>query len=400
MLGLLPRSVFALGLVGLGLFACSSDDATPAPASDALKDAQPVVDTYAKNVYQNYSDTLDGAKKLQAAVKAFTDAPSEATHQAAKDAWVAARKPYGSSEAYRFYNGPIDDDNPQSPGPEADINSWPLDENYIDYVKDDPSTGLINDSAFVISKETIQKANTATGEASISDGYHAIEFLLWGQDTDEPSMKTAGHRAFTDYTTAPNADRRKLYLVTVTDLLVEDLQKVTDAWTPDQNNFRKTFTADPKEATRKMLIGIGSLANAELSGERMTVAYKNKGQEDEHSCFSDTTNADLQSNFFGIRNVYLGSYEASSGDGLSKLVAAVDPALDAKIKSDLATAAAAFAKMQEVPFDYAIQLEDSAPERKAILDAINGTKTLAEDITQVGKKLGLALELETSEARL
>jgi putative iron-regulated protein len=392
---LVSSSAFVL----VALVACSSEH--PSSPSAPLAEAQPVVENYAANVYQNYLDTLDGAKKLKAAVEAFTAAPSEATHLAAKDAWVAARKPYRLSEAYRFYNGPIDNDDPASPGPEADLNSWPLDENFIDYTKDEPDAGLINDPSFEITKETIAKKNTDGGEANVSDGYHAIEFLLWGQDTDEPSLKTQGHRSFTDYTTAKNAERRKAYLLAVTGLLVDDLQKVTDAWTPNADNYRKAFVADAKGGVTKILTGLGSLSNAELSGERMTVAYKDKSQEDEHSCFSDTTNADLQGNFLGIQNVYLGTYGSNtSGPGLSRLVVAADPALDAKVKADLQSTAAAFEAMQAQPFDHAIQQDDSSPERQNILKAIQGVKTLAADIAQVAAKLDVSLQLEESEARL
>lgn len=404
----LSLCLFTLGLATLGSFACGSDDPSSGGASSsssgssakALENAQPVVDTYANNVHQNYADALAGAKALKAAVDAFVAAPSEATHQAAKDAWVAARKPYMPSEAYRFYGGPIDSDDPASPGPEGDLNSWPLDENFIDYVKDDPSAGLVNDPSFEITKESVAKKNTEGGEANVSDGFHAIEFLLWGQDTDEPSAKTAGRRPFTDYTTAANADRRKAYLSAVTDLVVDDIQKLVTAWAPDQDNYRKTFRADVTKAVTNMLTGIGSLANAELSGERMIVAYKNKGQEDEHSCFSDTTAADHQGNFIGIQNVYLGTYGGTSGAGITTLVAAVDPALDAKVKTDLATAADAFQAMQAAPFDYAIQLDDGAPERQAILKAIQALKVVAEDIAQVGAKLGVQFKLESSEAKL
>lgn len=386
-----------IGVFGLFMACSSADDASVAP-SDGLENAQPVVESYASNAFANYSDALEGAKTLRSAIAAFTSAPSEATHRAAKEAWIAARKPYGPSEAYRFYSGPIDDEDPSHPGPEGDINSWPLDESFIDYTKDEPSAGLINDLSFSITKESIAKKNTEGGEANVSDGYHAIEFLLWGQDVDDPAQKTAGHRAFTDYTTATNADRRKAYLTAVAELLVDDLQKVTDAWAPNQDNYRKTFVTDPKKALTELLTGIGSLANAELSGQRMSVAYTNRSQEDEHSCFSDTTNADLQGNFLGIQNVYLGTYGSNTtGPGVTSLVAAVDPALDAKVKADLRTAAAAFAAMQAEPFDYAIQLDDDTPERKNILAAIAAVKTIADDITQVGAKLGRRFQLASEE---
>lgn len=394
------RSLFALGVVAWAVVACGDDDPATPPSgsgSDPLKDAAPVVANYAANVHANYEDCLAKAQALKTAIDDFTAKPSKETQDAAKEAWKAARKPYGPSEVYRFYKGPIDND---TDGPEGELNSWPLDEKYIDYTRDDAKSGLVNDPQIKLSKDEIAKRNTEGGEANVSTGYHAIEFLLWGQDDPDQSKKTQGTRSFEDYTTKENADRRKEYLELVTELLVDDLQKLVDAWAPG-SAYVTSFSADPKAAITKMLTGIGSMANAELAGERMTVAYKNKSEEDEHSCFSDTTNADLQGNFLGIQNVYLGTYGSNTtGAGISKLVAAVDPTLDAQVKADLQTAAAAFTAMQSEPFDFAIMSADSAPARKNVLDAIQATKKLATDITAVGAKLGVQFTVEAPSLEL
>ncbi len=257
---------------------------------------------------------------------------------------------------------------------------------------------LINDPSITLTKDVLRGQNEQGGEKNIAVGYHAIEFLLWGQDDVDPTKKTAGARSFEDYvagsTTAKNQDRRGQYLRLLAEILVEDLTTVTAAWEPNKDNYARSFVADPKVAVTRILTGMGSLANAELSGERMTVAYKNKGQEDEHSCFSDTTNADLQGNFRGLEDAYLGSYEASAGVGIDRLVAAVDPALDAKVKTDLAAAAAAFGVLQAVPFDLAIQSAEGTPERQAVLTAIEAVKVLARDVEAVGAKLGVTFALE------
>ena len=178
------------------------------------------------------------------------------------------------------------------------------------------------------------------------------------------------------------------------EILVEDLEQVAAAWEPGKDNYAKTFVADPKDAVTKMLTGMGSMANAELSGERMTVAYKNRGQEDEHSCFSDTTNADILGNFVGIQNVYLGKYGSTDGPGLDELVKAVDPALDAQMKSELDAALAAVNALQAVPFDFAIDAADGTPERDNVLKAIQAIRKTAPTIIQIGQKLGVEFKLE------
>jgi len=391
----LPVSVLSLVLLG----ACSDDtnEGGTGTKADPLANASPVAEQYAKNVHANYSEILDKARALKTAVDAFVATPSAATQQAAKDAWVAARLPYGPSEVYRFYGGPIDD---EETGPEGAINAWPLDENFIDYTRDDEDAGIINHPELVadLTKDVIRGENEKGGEKNISTGYHAIEFLLWGQDDEDPKLKTAGQRPFTDYVTsggtAKNQERRGQYLKLVAEILVEDLEQVAAAWEPGKDNYAKTFVADPKDAVTKMLTGMGSMANAELSGERMTVAYKNRGQEDEHSCFSDTTNADILGNFVGIQNVYLGKYGSTDGPGLDELVKAVDPALDAQMKSELDAALAAVNALQAVPFDFAIDAADGTPERDNVLKAIQAIRKTAPTIIQIGQKLGVEFKLE------
>jgi putative iron-regulated protein len=401
------KSTLSVSAVLLSLVACSDDDnktGGTGSTSDPLAAAAPVAEQYAKNVHANYTECLDKAKALKTAIDAFVAGPSESTLKTAKDAWIAARLPYGPSEVYRFYGGPIDN---ETDGPEGAINAWPLDENFIDYTRDDANAGIINKTDVVaeITKDAIRGQNEQGGEKNISTGYHAIEFLLWGQDSDDATDKLPGQRPFTDYVegasgTAANQGRRGSYLKLVAELLVEDLEQVTTAWETGKDNYAKTFIADPKTAVTNMLAGMGSMANAELSGERMTVAYKNKGQEDEHSCFSDTTNADLLGNFVGIQNVYLGKYGSTDGPGLDDLVKAVDPALDAKLKTDLAAAVAALTAMESVPFDFAIAAADGSPERDNVLKAIQAIKAVTPSIVEVGQKLGVTFQLEEPSEQL
>ncbi|NOG51162.1 MAG: hypothetical protein HND48_18330 [Chloroflexi bacterium] len=96
--------------------------------------------TYADIAYASYGDSLTTALDLRDAIAAFVAEPSEETFAAAKEAWLAANEPYGQTEAYRFYGGPIDDED----GPEGLLNAWPLDEAYVDYIDSDPNAGIIN----------------------------------------------------------------------------------------------------------------------------------------------------------------------------------------------------------------------------------------------------------------
>ncbi len=349
-------------------------------------DADPVNQAYAANVYASYSETLGKAQALKTAIDAFVAAPSQTTLDAARTAWIAAREPYGQTEVFRFYQGPIDD--PED-GPEGEINAWPLDEVFIDYVDGMPNGGIINNpQAFpAITKQVIAAQNENGGEANISAGYHAIEFLLWGQDH---SATGPGDRPFTDYTTLANFERRTQYLTAVTELLVDDLTIVADAWTPDGDNYRAAFEAGGTDSVQKMLLGMGSLSGAELSGERMTVALDNRDQEDEHSCFSDNTHRDLRGNAIGIQNVFLGVYGATDGQGIEDLVRAKDPALADRLTASIAASVAAIEAIP-TPFDQAIV---SDPGRAKVMAAIAALRAQTETTVEVAGALGITINLK------
>ena len=244
-----------------GWAGCGDSDGIPANAGAAVQ-------TYARIVRASYEDSLTRARDLDTALQAFTAGPSATTLGSARTAWLAAREPYLQTEVYRFYDGPID--NPTD-GPEGLINAWPLDEAYIDYVEGDTSAGIINDTSVTIDAATLESLNEQGGEENIATGYHAIEFLLWGQDrrNDGP-----GDRPHTDYLTdgsgtASNQARRGQYLSAVSSLLLEDLEQLEDAWAPSTpSNYRASFeSAEPKEALRRILTGLIVLSGFETGGE-------------------------------------------------------------------------------------------------------------------------------------
>ncbi|MBE0590168.1 MAG: iron-regulated protein [Hydrogenophaga sp.] len=354
-------------------------------AAAAAVDYKAVATNYAALVHANYADTLAAAKDLQAAIAEFTKAPSADGLTKARKAWLDAREFYGQTEAFRFYGGPIDDDK----GPEGQINAWPLDEAYVDYVTGKPKAGFVNNTQFKITKAALAKANERGGEENISAGWHAVEFLLWGQDQSETGP---GQRSFEDYVKGKgeNAERRAQYLSTATELLVDDLSAMVKAWEPNAKNYRARFEKGGKESVRKIIVGLGSLSRGELSGERMEVALNSQDQEDEHSCFSDNTHRDVVNNAKGIQNVWLGQYQKRDGSrlegpGVRDLVAAKNPALAEKTTAQIAGSVSG-AEAIPAPFDRAIF--KGSPGRpaveKTIASLVEQSKLLVESASAVG----------------
>ena len=314
-----------------------------------------VLRIYADIALAGYEDSLTTAKALDVAIDAFVANPSEAGLTAAKDAWKAARIPYQQTEVFRFGN-------PQVDAWEGKVNAWPLDEGLIDYVA--ASYGTENDEnalytanvianpkimidgeevdASAITPAFLQDVLQEAGgnEANVATGYHAIEFLLWGQDLNGTGPG-AGARPASDYypseCTNGNCDRRAQYLAAASDLLVSDLEEMVAAW-GEGGSARVELTTLGVPA---ILTGMGSLSFGEVAGERMKLGLLLHDPEEEHDCFSDNTHISHLYDAVGVENVYLGKYtridgSVVEGPAVSQLVAARDAALDTEITGLLA----------------------------------------------------------------
>ncbi|MBE7694829.1 imelysin family protein [Tenacibaculum finnmarkense] len=347
---------------------CSDEDT---PTQKATK--QSFIENYAAIASANYEDSYTTALKMQIAINAFLAKPTTETHKAAKKAWLYSRDFYGQTEAFREAKGPID--NEDLLGSEGQINAWPLDEAYIDYVSGDRGQkiagGLIADASFALTEKNIIDKNEDGKDDNISTGWHAIEFLLWGQDLNynttthkQDNFKNAGVRSFTDYTTEASSERRAEYLKIVTNLLVNDLKDLNSTWAVG-GTYRTAFAAlKEKTALTNILNGIGFIANGEVALERLDPAI-DEGQENEHSCFSDNTNQDMWANTHGINNVVVGSYTRADGSKVSgtSLIALTETvnkdvaaSLDSKAKATLAKLDALLGL--DKPFDEIISEEE------------------------------------------
>lgn len=437
------------------LSGCNDDnknDAANNTSTDASVTVTEVLTQNAKMAHAIYSDAVTTATSLKTAINAFVakDVPTDADLSALKMLWLAAREPYGLSEVYRFREGPIDNLNDagnmvEGEGPEGRLNAWPLGEALIDYVATgttdgDEGTGapgtvtnnIIADASITIDKATLASLNEAgENEANIATGYHAIEFLLWGQDLNQGVHSwtssrdmSGGQRPVSDYNTSggctsglnasgvPNTEtdsvceRRKDYLAAASDLLVDDLTPIQTAWDPaGTGSHYDNFVAGGNTSLAKMLEAMGRLSFGELAGERMNIALATDSQEDEHSCFSDNTHRDIFTNAQGIVNTYTGTYTrvdgtVVDGPGIDDLLIAADASLNAELQTALDDSMTKIAAIDEQaksgnPFDNQIQSianGGSQVDRDRVTAAItalrNQTNVIEDAIAALGVTTG------------
>ena len=389
----------SLRLTGIAVMAAffMSAGCSREPAEDPRR---PIVETYADIVLATYEDCLATLRALDIAVDALLASSSEATLNAARQRWIEARVPYSRSEAFRFYAGPID----REGGPEGQINGWPLDENHIDAVVLDkygaaPGLNIIgNAEQFpTITAELIAAQNEAGGEKNIASGYHAIEFLLWGQDLNDPP-ESAGQRSFEDFVSKGDSNsleaRRGAYLKAAMTLLIRDLESVANEWRVPANgaqNYRTNLVGgDVYTGLKRMLTGVITLAEVEMAGERMNVPLLSGDQEEEQSCFSDTTTQDLLNNGAGIDSVYFGRYttvegKEIKGPSLADAVKDADPRVAEEIEARLTRTREALQAIG-VPFDREIQPDNAAGQAR-VQAAIDSLHAQTQSFTRVAKAL-------------
>jgi len=378
------RGKFAVAVLAVGAWLMGASPGF-AQTDTARVQAAQVVQTYADIALAAYEDALVGARVLQQRVRALLAAPSMQTMKAARQAWLDARVPYQQTEVYRFGNPVVDDW-------EGRVNAWPLDEGMIDYVDASYGTESEANAYYVVNvianptlmiggrqvdarvinagllREVLHEADG--NEANVATGYHAIEFLLWGQDlngtgpapahrTGTPQERHSGDRPHTDYDlrhcTGGNCERRAQYLQTAVDVLVEDLEEMVAHWQPG-GAARAVVMQDAQHDARQgliaMLTGMGSLSYGELAGERMKLGLLLHDPEEEHDCFSDNTHNSHYYNQVGIMNAYLGRYVRTdgrrvAGSSLSALVQAKDPRLDQEVRQRLDATLAALTAIKQ-----------------------------------------------------
>ncbi|MBP2230872.1 putative iron-regulated protein [Azospirillum agricola] len=408
----------AVAVVALLPFAAHAQTAKP-----AYKD---VAKTYADIAHAAYEDSANGAKALKTAIDALVAQPTEENLAKARTAWLNARVPYMQTEAFRFGNPIVD-------AWEGKVNAWPLDEGLIDYVDESYGGGESNPyakanvianpkitaggktiNASKITKELLADKLHEAGkvEANVATGYHAIEFLLWGQDL-HGTGPGAGERKATDYAkgkdcTNGNCDRRAQFLKVASQMLVEDLGEMVEAWGAKGKARASIAKAKEEEGVARILTGLGSLSYGELAGERMKLGLMLHDPEEEHDCFSDNTHNSHYYDQVGMVNVYGGTYKRTdgkvvSGASLSQLVAAKSAEADAQVKQAMAATTKSMQAIKDTADSHKMAYDqmigaDNPEGNKLVSDAVDSLVAQKKALEGAVAALGVSINVQGSDS--
>ena len=392
MMNLKIVAVFTLGVISIiSLHGCVRHTALDQVSANGViasnenaNQTTKVIEHYADIAEAKYLDSLTTAQQLKNSIVRLTQSATQENLSMARAAWKQARIPYLQTEVYRFGNPIVDDW-------EGRVNAWPLDEGLIDYVAvsygnsslDNPAftANVVANSSFKLSQKVIDASIISPNllsstlheidgiEANVASGYHAIEFLLWGQDLNG-NKAGAGQRLASDYDVENcsngHCQRRIDYLLAAVDLLIADIAWMQTQW-QDNGRARLDLLNDEAAALNAILTGMGSLSYGELAGERIKLPLLLGDPEEEQDCFSDNTHNAHFYDVQGIINVFHGRYKMLDGDVLS------GPSISQLISAKESTLAVQLEEALERSKNAAQALVDSAEQKNIAFDQLIAT---------------------------
>ncbi len=357
-------------------------------------DAKGEIAGYAQLAADVYASALADGAALKDAVTAFLAAPGDDTLVRARDAWINARRSWEQTEAFRFYDGPIDMTD-GDPGPIGRLDGWPVDPAAIDYVDNNPTAGIVNDMKLALTRATLLGRQNQRGpDRAVTTGWHAVEFLLWGQEPN--AVGEPGDRPVTDFLPGqPNNDRRRTYLKLVTDMLTDDLGYLVESWDiKTRDNYAAAFRLlNQREALGRIMNGIAHLTGQELATNRLAAVLDSKDRRMLTSRFSAASYQDFVFALRGVRNVWTGDQGGQTRAGLGLLVARVDPVLAQRIAHAIDHAEYSVSMLKTPLERETLPAPPGSPARQMAERAIADLKRLASLIRDAGVKLGVNVYL-------
>ena len=374
----MKKSIFAMGLAMMGLLSmtsCSSSDSkngdtpqpTPQPDQEVtIQDSEydAIINQYVDNVVlPTYSDLKTKNSALYQAVVDFGDNPSNANFKAICDAWLAAREPWESSEAFLF--GPVAD-----LGLDPNMDSWPRDQEAIVKMLESQQWNEMEWTG------DYDEDDDAIAAAQNVRGFHTLEFLTFrdGQARTLTDQAVDGEAANAVYN-ASNGNAWAQYMRTTAQLLVDDVTTLVDAWNNGYaDKFKKhdggDFTSG-LSCIEQLIDGCidiaGEVGQAKI-GDPYDLYQSGKTNEALYaveSWYSWHSRDDYTNNIYSIRNAYYGSRDGKiNANSLSKLVAKYDAQLDADVKEAIEDAADA---IQAIPQPFRNNI--NSKEAKAAMEA-------------------------------
>ncbi len=311
------------------LAACDSD---PAPESDAHAPAALPLPSHRQAGLPDFNAYYDetGSARMGQLVRRSADlcstvgvmlsAPEPSNFDLVRERWRSAHDAYlaavpfvAAVEAGPAYAA-------AATPPSEYIDAWPMLAGYIDYTADHPRSGIVFDTTVSIEPAGLIDQHQLTDASEVSIGFHAMEFLLWGED---------GGRPLADFETNAEGEevqRRRLYLAALCRLLETQVRQVATAWDSMLDASRVAGSVADQHELRKRLSGLRAIIRTELLKRRLE-ALQGTSDPDLECAFGGPPLCGLAALGSTLQTLYVGDAGNTPRRDLAGLAAAIDPQL-------------------------------------------------------------------------
>lgn len=413
------------------LTACSSDSNNSGPSVSRSE----VKQNYVAMAAAAYTDSVTTAQTLKTAIDTFVADPTEQNLTAARAAYKEARVPYQQSEIMRWDETITTNHNPDQGGlqsiddREGQVNAWPLDESLIEHIIS--QTSAIDAAALASQNGALTPSQQAQvdaeddadakqalidgfGEANVTTGFHAIEFMLWNRDDQARGPGSRAASEFVCDSQAPQSQecRNAQYLSAAAELLVSDLQDMQAEWSNTENNTLAHNYLESAEGIDYMAQALASMAVGELAGARLAaglwrdlradgLGIKEGDYEEEHDCFSDLSHVAVYYNFVALKNAFYGSYTKLDGSVVSgPSFGGYLNSLNSSLYNQLDTVLKAADVQMQIVYDAGERAENPKSFDDIIADSEAYYDAVANNVTPLPAKSAELIAIETAISEL
>lgn len=275
---------------------------TPAPVATVNS---PLFDSFAAflelKIYTDFSIASQKAQDLDKAISVFLYNPNDNTLLAAQDAWRDAYDAFLYTLVYANLPLPTPSDwvkqGTSYKQTLEQLDSWPIEGGYIDFVQGYPFSGIVNDLTLTISAETLNNQHGFADPSYASLGYHVLEFMLFGEKGQRlpsdfsPQDNTASvvdaesaEHELGPRNSVQNQHRRRQFLQLVSEQLQRHLHRLQSRWEPTNGFYAQRIQdASPKHVVTASLRAIQQLISEELLAKRLngnSSEFSNSSHED------------------------------------------------------------------------------------------------------------------------
>lgn len=210
------------------------------------------------------NDSITESNSLRIAIQSFLQSPTEDNLATAREQWLISHKTYAQLEMFIS----LGHSNPGLFGnllpTNFSIDAQPTSPGYLDYFDAYTNSGIVNDIAVRLTAQTLRKQHGFSDPSEVSLGFHAIEYLLWGE---------SGKRLATDYIAVqelndsqksaelriidlPN-NRRRVLLNLLSVILTDDISKLKHQLENPTDTIRQNYAALTPQSRMQLLQSAG-----------------------------------------------------------------------------------------------------------------------------------------------